>query len=221
MSLNKNGKENKFDQIRAKQKEKIVHTAFNLLIKESFTKVSMKDIAKKARISRQTLYKYFPTIDDIVAEIEERVGKHALSEVVKQFQSLASSNGRQAIINMLKSVFDFGMNYPDETYFATLFDIYNRSRNDKERIGSKIIQRFRESHLGYNAMAAGMKDGSIRADIDAQLVSALLFNEAIAMTLRFAVVGGVPFPPDASITIKSITDQFIDIADRDLTPIKK
>lgn len=181
----------------------------------------MKDIAKKARISRQTLYKYFPTIDDIISEIEGRIGKHAMAEVVNQFQSFASSNGRQAVLNMLRSVFDFGKNFPDETYFATLFDIYNRSSNSKERIGNKIIQKFRESHLGYNAMAAGMKDGSIRTDIDAQLVSALLFNEAIAMTLRFAVIGGVPFPPDASITIDSITKQFIDIVDRDLSPIKE
>jgi len=218
MSLNRNGTENKFGKMRAKQRELILSCAFKLFISECFTKVSMKDIAKKSRLSRQTLYKYYPTIDDIIFEIEGGIMARGLAAIKSQIGDPNPTNGRQTILRMLKTVFDFGIYHSEETYFVTLFDLYSKTHSSDDRLENQLMKDIQENHIGMDYMNIGMKDGSIRTDIDAKLVSVLLFNEAVALTLRFSVIGGVPFSLDKSITMDKLVQQFLDAVDHDLAP---
>ncbi len=57
---------------RLETKQLLVETAFDLFVERGFANVSMEDVAQAAGVSRSTLYRRFPTKDDLVFEVPTR-----------------------------------------------------------------------------------------------------------------------------------------------------
>lgn len=53
-------------------KQLLVETAFDLFVEHGFTNVSMEQVARSAGVSRSTLYRRFPTKEDVVLEVPMR-----------------------------------------------------------------------------------------------------------------------------------------------------
>ena len=53
-------------------KQLLVDTAFDLFVERGFSNVSMEEVAQAAGVSRSTLYRRFPTKDDLVFEVPTR-----------------------------------------------------------------------------------------------------------------------------------------------------
>ena len=51
---------------KIKVREAIIKAAVDLMIKNSFEKTTMRDIARKAKIGDATIYKYFPNKESII-----------------------------------------------------------------------------------------------------------------------------------------------------------
>jgi AcrR family transcriptional regulator len=67
---------------RTKRREKIVCVASRLFAKTPFERVQMDDLAATAGISKATLYRYFPSKDELYLEICERTFKALDDELV-------------------------------------------------------------------------------------------------------------------------------------------
>lgn len=216
MKYNKNGKESKYSKLHTIQSRKIIEVAYKLFITRSFNDVSMKDIARKAHISRQTLYKYFPSIDDLLFAIQA----HILDEISRSFPKADSSNqsGRAMLIQMQAAVLHYGINHADEFYFISLFDNYNRNRPSNPVLTSRYEMLLKRDSISLNLIQLGQKDGSIRTDIDPTLVSYLLHNQTEALALRFSTMGERALPPDHSLSAEAIEKFYLHIVDRDLDP---
>jgi len=80
-------------------KQLLVETAFDLFIARGFTNVSMEEVAQAAGVSRSTLYRRFPTKEDLVFEVPTRwvVVFDDAVEALPPDASLADAIGQPAL----------------------------------------------------------------------------------------------------------------------------
>lgn len=97
-------------QIQAVEtREKIYHTAYNLMKKTGFHKITIEDICKKADVSIGTFYHYFKSKDDILYEVYQRADNYfkdvlnkmkssnSLDQIVEYFQYYARYSEQDSI----------------------------------------------------------------------------------------------------------------------------
>ena len=77
------------DRHRALVREAILDATGDLVEEHGLLTLSMSDIARTAGIGRATLYKYFATVDDVVAAWHERVVRRHVDEL----KAIASRHG--------------------------------------------------------------------------------------------------------------------------------
>ena len=80
-------------------KQLLVETAFDLFVESGFANVSMEEIAQAAGVSRSTLYRRFPTKEDLVLEVPTRwiiVFDHAV-ETLPLDASIADAIGQPVL----------------------------------------------------------------------------------------------------------------------------
>ncbi len=80
-------------------KQLLVETAFDLFVERGFTNVSMEEVAQAAGVSRSTLYRRFPTKEDLVLEVPTRwmvVFDHAV-EALPLDAAIADAIGRPVL----------------------------------------------------------------------------------------------------------------------------
>jgi AcrR family transcriptional regulator len=216
MKYNKNGKESKYSKLHTVQSHKIIEVAYKLFITRSFNEVRMKDIARKAKISRQTLCKYFPSIDDVIFAIQD----HIISEMSTAIAQTKpeNANGRELLLQTQSTFFHYGLTHPDKLFFVSLFENYNRNRPDNDPLNARYHQTLTDGPLSQDFIRVGQADGSIRSDVDPELLSYFLHNQTIALALRFATAGKHAFPRDGSVSPEAMEKLYLETVDRDLDP---
>lgn len=170
---------------RENQREHILEVAEHLLVDHGIDRVSLSDIARAARITRNTLYEYFPNKQEIVWAIFQKFmesGRAGLKEELEQFQG----NGFQRIENFMLRFVDFRMSDSTHLRFIVEFNtLYAREGNP-----ARVRQMW---GAGYDLLAEmfrqGVADGSLRADLDPELLSAAMMNLISGMNSRFALLG--------------------------------
>ncbi|HMN61533.1 MAG TPA: TetR/AcrR family transcriptional regulator [Anaerolinea sp.] len=170
---------------RENQREHILEVAEHLLVERGIDMVSLSDIARVARITRNTLYEYFPNKQEIVWAIFQKfmeAGREGLKEELEQFQG----SGFQRIENFMLRFVDLRMSDTTHLRFIVEFNtLYAREGNP-----ARVRQMW---GAGYDLLAEmfrqGVADGSLRADLDPELLSAAMMNLLSGMNSRFALLG--------------------------------
>ena len=208
----------KYLQMQAAQKKKIIRVAFNLFITRSFNEVSMKDIAGKARISRQTLYKYYRTIDEVIFAIEVAITNELATALAVDVAP--TENGLKAALQLQQEIFDYGRQHPDYFYFLSLFQNYNRNRPIDDPLNQEFRNDIETIYLPFDFIHKGQEDGSIRSDLDSKAVAYLLFNQTAGLALRLATLGNQSLPADHSVTVVELESLFLQFVEEELAPRK-
>src|SRR5574344_1406895 len=218
MKYNKNGKESKYSKLHTSQSRKIIEVAYKLFISRSFNDVSMKDIARKAHISRQTLYKYYPSLDELIFGIQIRILNDISESLPKGTPD--HKTGRELLIEMQYAIFHYGLEHPDDLFFISLFDNYNRNRPSDDPLNQRYQESLRRGYINQDWIKLGQEDGSIRSDINANLLSYFLHNHTAGLALLLANLGENALPADQSVTAEEIEKLFLQVVGRDLQPIE-
>ncbi len=165
---------------RQLKENNIIDAAFKVLSLTGFQKAKIEDIAKTAGITKVTLYSYFDSKENLYLAIMYR----ALQALTEVFYTTIDQNKNESGLKSTKAIFESFFNFCERNflYSEAILDYFslisNLSRNPKEdntQITQSIyftrIQDLQNLPLKLTVkeMERGIKDGSIRPDIDCVL----------------------------------------------------
>lgn len=162
-------------RIREKEQKKntILDCAEQLFFSKGFRDTSVDDIANCAEYSKGTLYLYFKGKDEMFMNIFYR----ALLLMHDEFRKslVCEKNGRDKIEAIGKAHFQYLMEYPDYYSVMKLYSSLELDFSQLEDIISQIqiIDKLINKQM-IDSIIEGQKDGSIRNDMDAEMICLLL-----------------------------------------------
>ncbi len=75
-----------YEDLRVQRTINSIYKAFEELICEKeYPKITVKELAERAQINKKTFYRYYPTLDDLLHELQAQYAKKYIAEV-KDFQ---------------------------------------------------------------------------------------------------------------------------------------
>lgn len=146
---------------RELRRKDIIDAAEKLFFSKGYDNVSMNEIAQEAEMARATIYQYFKNKNDIYAAIAIRAAKileQMFEEVPKDL------TGIEKIKSLSKTYYQFykeNTGYYKAYYHSGVFDY--ESSPTEERLEEIRKENFR---VVVDAIKSGIKDGTIREDID-------------------------------------------------------
>lgn len=153
------------DVHRTQQREAIYRAAVELVAEHGLAGVAMADVARRAGISRATLYKYFPGVEEILAG-------HMIQEVLREHRRLEEQLGVvEAPLERLRLVLAHLL-----AYFATPEHRADAAVVDPDRFSPAVAAEVRTAmdrlhdmirDLVVEAMAAG----ALRRDADPDVLT--------------------------------------------------
>lgn len=184
----------------------IVDAAERVFLRVDFPQASMSEIASEAGISRPTLYKYFPSIDDLAFAVEMR----ALDAIYESIEEGLKRTGKglSALEFLLRGlVANFEANRA-HLRFTGLFDHYYHEGYPDPGLADRY-----SSYLGrFDQVEAiierGKGDGSIRPDIDSHNAAYMVGNALLPMMQRMASRGKI-LEAEQRVELSRQFDEFI------------
>ena len=170
-----------------KRRKQIVDRSRTLFLTRGISALSMDQIATLQRISKKTLYRFFPNKGALIAAaIEDR-----MSEVADRVRAVAADR-RRRFPDRLRQILRIVSGQIAELGPTLVQDLYYHEPELWERIDT-----FRRKHVFSvitELFEEGMREGFIRNDIESRLVP-LLFINAIGSLLTPAQFVTLPIAP--------------------------
>ena len=174
---------------RENQKEGILEVAENLFIQHGIEPITIGKIAKEARLTRATIYKYFSNKEEIAKEIYSNVTKGWRDRHEKEVWSF-EGNGYQRLENFLLSFFEYLFQNPREARFVAELNYLYAKQWSAESFVETMRGNLQEDYqFVQESIQKGIADGSLRADLEAELILAAFFNFLPGMINRFGGMG--------------------------------
>lgn len=164
-----------FDQfpptVSSGRRDAIIDVAACCFARRGFHGVSMRDIAKANESSVATLYNHFTSKDDLLLAIGERFFTVFVPDLNQAV--VGPGDGLTRILAMVKTTYDDGCAYRNE--FLSLV-------HDRRHVGMTaeltplVVARNTCVRLWHQVLEEGMKDGSIRPDVDPAAIVWIIFS---------------------------------------------
>jgi AcrR family transcriptional regulator len=177
----------KYANHRENQRERILDAAQRLFNRDGIDQVSISAIAHQARITRATLYGYFPDKQEIAWAIFKRTIENWR---IDTDMLSTDGTGYQRIERLLKSLAGGLESQPESLRFIVEFNTLYAREGNPARVRSTIEQARSDGYSLLTQMIhEGIQDGSLRPDLDPILLSAALMNLINALSSRFVLLG--------------------------------
>nr|BBH86757.1 hypothetical protein KTC_15080 [Thermosporothrix sp. COM3] len=177
------------EQQRVGRREELIQAARGLFLEKDLSGVTMKDISERAGVSRVTLYKYYRSIDELAFEVQIRI----LSEMYRfaEEAQLHGQNALERLHDLLLTMCHFASSHPEDIQFIGLFDHYYRDSYPSPELEARYRDFLRSSEVFQSLIVEGQRDGSIRTDIPANTLAALIGNTSLSMQQRMISRGHI------------------------------
>jgi AcrR family transcriptional regulator len=164
-------------------KERILEEAEKQFIELGIAGTQMKDIALAVNINRRTLYRYFPTKDELAFEIEMIVMKQIDEFLSLKLNDITNKSGYEKIEIYFDNVrFD---DIKDLLKFTAEFDRYFQDEYPTPQLEESFVMSL-DPHNDqlYKYISEGIGDGSIRDDISADDLFHFISQDFFALFQR-------------------------------------
>jgi AcrR family transcriptional regulator len=174
---------------RENQRERILEAAERLFIRDGIDIVNMGSIADAARLTRVTLYEYFPNKQEVAWAIFQKIVENKNQDAGGEGMS-REGNGFQRLERMLMKWIEELETHPEHLRFIVEFNTLYAREGNPARVRNIVEQAKRDgSNPIKQLIHLGITDGSLRADLDPELISATIPNLMNAVSSRFALLG--------------------------------
>lgn len=177
---------------RQQKEKKILEAAIRLFGEKSYHYTKVEDVAKQAKISKGLVYFYFKSKEDLYMA----VAKKGFEELKDLFNKAYNKNKDKKGIEIISELIDAYFNFCREKkvyheaiiYFLGLLDQYNDER-ERENINALVLEsqyfnKLLDNHhdvakIGIKIISQGIKDGSMRPDLQAEATFYTLWSMLI------------------------------------------
>ncbi|HED09320.1 MAG TPA: TetR/AcrR family transcriptional regulator [Caldithrix abyssi] len=203
---------------REKQQRRndIIDAAERLFFKKGYENTTMDQVAEEAELSKGTLYLYFKNKEDLYLAINIR-GMGLLQGMFRQAVQKGNT-GIEKVENIGRAYYEFSKKYPD--YFSAM--IYYESRNIPDMAEDSCFQSCEEQgmqtlQIVADAVDTGMKDGTIRDDLDPLMVATILWGHTTGM-IQILALKEVHLREVHGVNIEELIGTSLSLTARGLTP---
>ncbi len=196
---------------RAEREDRILKAAEELILTKGYASTTIDEIADRADVSKGAVYLHYRTKDDIYFSIVST----ALEIMRDMFQDAAegTESGLDKFRAIGYSFYEYTKRYP--SYSNLIYDVNSpkpchslasegRCQSLNEEIGRIMVV----------SIEAGMKDGSIRSDVD-PMAAAIIISSSLQGLLR-TVLSNREFVKAIGLDEKYLVDVSIDLYGRSL-----
>ena len=176
-------------------REKILLEARTCFSRNGFFETQMKDVAAAVCMSRNTLYRYFPSKVELAMAILERA-LHQLVQESKQYiddpDLPKDSTALDRYIHAVEHFMSPSQASLDERFLAE-FDAYFSGSRITETFKARLQKSVELEGVSFftKLLKQGQADGSVRKDIPAQLLNVTMINACRALQQRLILRGDV------------------------------
>lgn len=180
---------NTYTNHRENQKEWILEVAEDLFIQKGIELVTIGDIAKASRLTRATIYKYFSNKEQIAQDIFKSVTKSWRDRNEREVWGFQGT-GYQRLEKFIIVFFGYLFQNPREVGFVAELNYLYAKEWSAEMFANTMLENLREDRqFVLDSIRKGIEDGSLRADIDPELMVAVFFNFISGMISRIGEMG--------------------------------
>ena len=170
---------------RDRQREGIIDAAEMLFLEHGIESVNMADIASVAQVTRATLYKYFPSKEEVAWTVFERYCE-CIVESARLFDT-RHLNGAQRVEHIMRSWQQTFFESPQMALYFAQFDVLYSRQGSAERMNSFKWHLHNGEEPIVTALRDGIADGSVRCDIDVELTGVTIHSLMMGLNRRLAV----------------------------------
>lgn len=161
---------------RENQREWILEIAEDLFIQKGIEQVTIGDIATASRLTRATIYKYFSNKEEMAQEIFRSVTRTWRDRNEKEVWGYQGT-GYERLEKFITVFFGHLFQNPRETSFVAELNYLYAKQWSAEMFTSTMLENLQEDRQFVLAsIHKGFADGSLRTDIDPELMLAAFFN---------------------------------------------
>ncbi|NUM45443.1 MAG: TetR/AcrR family transcriptional regulator [Anaerolineales bacterium] len=174
--------------LKDQHRQEILDAGMALCLEKGVAEVEMKDVATAARVSRATLYRYFPSKKALIYEIlrhqaaEKTAGYHTDRQAF-------SGNGHAKFSQFVAQLVDAYVHFPELYRFMGMVDFYYGTHDAPE----ELMLLYREVFGGllvedtpHLYLEEGQQDGSVRADLDPRIYTATVIATLVSLSEQVA-----------------------------------
>jgi AcrR family transcriptional regulator len=149
---------------KKQRRKQIVDAAEKLFFAKNYDSVTMDEIADEAEVNKALLYYYFKNKESLFFAVVLRAGKIMNKLFIESSKS--QKNGMDKLNDMGWAYYNFYKDFPEYYDIYIYFDHQRFKNSDNGYIHEIMKLRFDLVEMMCEAIEEGIKDGSIRKDVN-------------------------------------------------------